>query len=432
MGYPEVMNKALSVRLTILACAVALGGSFAPAQAASKDTYRHKMEVGQLLYFNGDIDRAITAFKRAAELNPDAHEPHLNLLNLHVQKGGEEHIEQATKHCQEVLKRKPGNKEAHLILGNLLRTQAGFEKDKDATNKKLEEAQAEVETALKMGAPKALCENTLGMILLQKGDSDGALKHIETALNIQNTFPDAHLIRGVLLFKAATKDLTPPINFKDTKLKAKMAEVVSELDLSIKQKEKNAEAKNTRADIAFAMGEQEDALEWYDEATKDEPRYAQAWAGIANTEVQMANKETDTDKKSERMSHAREAAEKAARIKPDDKNILYLLPVILEKQGDVPGAIAEFQKALMLEKDVVMRATINMHIQQLQKRGLIGVPTTLSVGEVSGTILPPGSVDNIKTDTSSGSIGNNLFTNGALSTPFANLIKIKQPPKEQK
>src|SRR5262249_8850205 len=146
------------------------------------------------LFFNGDIDRAIHAFETAAELNPKAVEPHQNLVNLYIQKGDMPNMVKAGDECQEVLKRKPGNKDIHLIYGNILRTEAGMETDQAAQKSKLEEAAKEVQQAEDLNAPEAMCENTISMIELQLGDIDNALKHVEHAIDKQPTFPDAHLI----------------------------------------------------------------------------------------------------------------------------------------------------------------------------------------------------------------------------------------------
>lgn len=418
LRYSESMKRLNLTSVCCLLSALSLS-SFQPSFAAGKDTYAHKMEIGQLLYFNGDIDRSIKAFQRAAELNPKAFEPHLNLVNLWVQKGGEEALAKAADECREVLTRKPSNREVHLILGNLLRTQAGTITDKEKMNAKLDEAMAEVLKAQELGAPEALCENTVGLTLLQKGDLDGALEHIDKAIKKQPVFPDAHLVRAVLLFKGVNKveqkgqDTTVFVDKMDSpEMKKKLVEVLAELDLAIKQKEKNPEAHNTKADILFAAGDHAKALEHYHKAAEHEPRYAQAWAGIGNCRAHLAGKEAD--KKGEHITAAREAYVKAKKLKPTDKNIVYGLAVMLEKQGAINEAVQEFQDGLLLETDPMMKAQITMHLQQLLRGGFGG----------AGKIGVDG------TGTASG-VGANMFTNGALSQPFSSLIKIKKPAHEQ-
>lgn len=402
MGYQRlgINMRALSVLLAAAALT-----AWQPGFAATKETYAHKMEMGNLLYFNGDVDRAIRAFQRAAELNPKAFEPHLNLVNLHVQRGGEEGVKLAIDECHEVLKRKPSNKEVHLILGNLLRTQASTMTDTAKAKEILTEAQKEVEAAMEMGAPEALCEQTIGMILLQKGDFDQSLQHIDKALKKQPTSPDAHLIRAILLFKPIGVE-----KINDPAMKPKLEEVLAELDLAVKQKGKNAEARNTKADILFAAGKHEESAEEYEKATQDDPRFAQAWAGLGNCHATLMGKATDEAKKKHHVDKAKDAYEKAKKLRPNDKNMIYGLAVMMEKQGAVFEAIQEFQNGLMIESDPVMKAQIMQHIQQL--RGQVGFGgTALNFGGATG----------------GGTIGNNLFMNGALSTPFSNLIKIKEP-----
>lgn len=53
---------------TVLSVAMALSVC-AEAFAATRPSYDKKMQLGQLLYLNGNFDQAIKAFRLAAELN---------------------------------------------------------------------------------------------------------------------------------------------------------------------------------------------------------------------------------------------------------------------------------------------------------------------------------------------------------------------------
>lgn len=307
-----------------------------PAMAAGKPNYDKKMQLGQLLYFNGNVDQAIKAFRTAASLKPTAFEPHLNLVNIYVQKG---EIPQAIDECHEVLKIKEKHRDVHLILGNLLRSQAGNEKDPDEQKKMLKEAEQEVAAAEALGADPAMVHNTIGIIKVQQGDTDGAMKHMEQALSANQKLPDAHLVKGVLHFKKGEKDLA-----------------LKHLDLAIKHKaNKNAEARNTKADILFTMGKVDEAMEEYKKAATDDPRYAAAWSGQGNIHIQRK----DYDK-------AKDCLEKAQAIKAD-KNVMYSLGVCKEKMGDIAGAVGDFEQGVMLDEDPMMKAQIKLHIQQLRQ-----------------------------------------------------------------
>jgi tetratricopeptide (TPR) repeat protein len=213
------------------------------------------------------------------------------------------------------------------------------------------------------------------------------------------------LVRAVLLFKPIGAE-----HINEEANKPKLAEVLSELDLSIKQKDKNAEAHNTKADVLTASNRMDEAAKEYEFATKDEPKYAAAWVGLGSIHMQQAT--TDKEHKSEHIKKMRDALDHARKLRPDDKNMLYALPLMLEKLGEVPDAIEEFNNSLMLETDFTWKQNIQAHIQQLQNPGGFGSGLTVGVPGAS----PTGSI----------------FTNGALSTPFSSLIKLDDGKDKEK
>lgn len=354
--------------------------------ASEKPTYAKKIQLGQLLYFNGNVDQAIKAFKYAAVLKPDAFEPHLNLVNIYVQK---QDMPAAVHECREVLRLKPGQKDIHLILANLLRNQASQTSDSEEQKKLLEEASTEANLAREAGADEAMIENTLGILAVQKGEHDKALHHINNALDKNNKLPDAHLIKGVLTFKKGNKE-----------------EAISEIETAIKQKGKHAEARNTKGDILFSMSKHDEAMEEYHKATKDDPNFAQAWAGMANILIQR-----------QKYEEALEKLEKAHSLKPNDKNINYSLAVCYEKLGQIDKAVLCFNDGLMVENDATMAAQIRLHVQQLQRGQLFKLP---------GLGVPSGGVNNIGPGT------HNNYGDSFFNESFKDLIKIKPASKEKK
>lgn len=371
----------LSLVLSSVFVLTALGG---PAFAAAKPTYDKKMQLGQLLYFNGNVDQAIKAFHTAATLKPTAFEPHLNLVNIYVQKG---EIQEAVDECHEVLKIKEGHKDVHLILGNLLRSLASSESDPEKQKKLLEDAVASVEKAASLHADPALIHNTLGIIRVQQGDHDKAMKHMEDALAIKQALPDAHLVKGVLHFKKGEKE-----------------KALQHLDLAIKHKgNKNAEARTTKADILFTMNKHDDAMTEYKKASEDDPRHQAAWAGQGNILIQRKE-----------FEKAKDCLDKAVAIKAD-KNSLYSLAVCKEKMGDMQGAIADFESGMMTDTDPTMKAQIRLHVQQLQNGQLFK-----GVGQIGDSV--PGMGPN-----------SNLNNPNFFGSSFKDMIKIGGPlSKEQK
>jgi len=359
-----------------VSCCVGVIGFAAPHARAKQATASSKMQLGELLFFNGNIDGAINAFRGALMLKPDLWEAHLNLVNMYIQKSD---FPSAIEECREVLKVKPNHKDVHLILGNLLRAQND-----------LDGAESALKKAIECGASPAMAHNALGLTLLQKGKHDEAHAHIQQAIDKQKNFPDAHLTMGVVLFKKGDKEGS-----------------LKSFDTAIKQKGKYPEARNAKGDILAADGKWKEALEEYEKAAKEEPKFAQAHSSMGNAHFQMGN-----------IDKARDAYAKAKELNPNDKNILYGLALMYEKQGRISEAIAEFEAALMVETDATMKSQIQTHVNQLRMVG--GQPFNLgglgSAGALGGGGLGPGLYNQ------------NAFGN----TDFSTMIKIKQPKGQAK
>jgi tetratricopeptide (TPR) repeat protein len=336
---PPGSHVAVSIhkRLITLAIAVPLAvgaASFCGSPAlAGKPTAQSKMQLGELLFFNGNIDGAINAFRYAIALDPKRWDAHLNLVNMYIQKND---FPAAIEECREVLKVKPDHKDVHLILGNLLRAQND-----------LDGAIAELMKALESGANPAVVHNAVGLVHLQKGDHDKADEHLQKAIAAQpKNFPDAHLTRAVVLFK-----------------KGKKEEAIAELDIAIKQKGKYPEAHNAKGDMLQADKKFDEAIIEYQKAIEEEPKYAQAWANIANIYFSQ-----------EKIDEARKAYQKAKDINPQDKNLCYGLGLMLEKLGKVSEAIPEFEAGLANDNDPQMKAQIQAHVDQLKGVAMPGLP----------------------------------------------------------
>jgi Tfp pilus assembly protein PilF len=299
--------------------------SLGPQVCLAKGTAQSKLELANLLLFNGNTDGAIRALQQAIELDPNMMEAHMGLLNLYFQKPD---VAAAIKECEAIIKIKPNQKDIHMILGNLLRAQNNFD-----------EAAKEFQKALESGSDPAVCHNAVGVALLQKGDLDGAHEHLKAALDKKEKFPDAHYAMAIVLHKKGDK-----------------AKAIEHIDKAIDQSDKNAMAHQTKGDLLANDNKWKEALAEYQESVKDDANFAQGWASIATAYVQLGD-----------MDKARENFAKARKLNPQDKNILYNLAILLEKNGKVNEALAEFQSALLLENDPMMAAQIRMHVDELKR-----------------------------------------------------------------
>jgi tetratricopeptide (TPR) repeat protein len=194
MGPHSLLQRMFLALVTSVICVL-------PAFPQAERNYRQLMDAGFELSARDELDKAIIAFETSAELRPEAIEPRLWLIGLYIQTGRPENLKTASDECRNLLKRRPQDPRVHLLLGEVLRSQACYENDAQRIKAKLEEALSEVHAAESWGAPRALCENSMALILAQKGDLDVALQHVEAALRLQPSFPDAHLIHAVLKVK---------------------------------------------------------------------------------------------------------------------------------------------------------------------------------------------------------------------------------------
>jgi tetratricopeptide (TPR) repeat protein len=358
-----------------------------PAACAGKPSYDSKMQLGQSLQFNGNLEQAIKAYKYAASLKPNAFDPHFLLVNIYAQ---QQDFKAAAEECRVALRIKPGNRDLHLLLGNLDRTLAGNTADPAEQKQLLAEAVKELEAAEECGASPALVQSTLAVLHVQTGNFDKAMEHVDKALDKNDKQPDAHLIRGILKYKKGDKQ-----------------EAMKELDIAVQQKGKNAEARNTKADILFADGKSDEALDEYKRALEDDPKYLQSMAGIANIYMQR-----------QKWDEALTWYEKAQEARPGDATVIYSVAICLEKMGKVDMAIKKFQEGMLADPNRETSAQIRSHVQELQQKQLFSVP---------GLNVPGGSA------VGPGTPGSELFGPGSsfFNQSFKDMIKIQTPGENE-
>lgn len=327
MASPGIRTSLSSaIVLQLLALNFCVGGSFLSAVPAyAKGSAQSKMDLAELMFFNGNIDGAIRAYRQALAMQPDLVQAHMGLLSLYIQK---QDFPKAIEECHEVIRLKPSTKDVHLILGNLLRAQNDLDGSIEALTK-----------AADSGSDPGQVHSALGTAHLQKGNLEKAEEHLSHAVEKSpKGSADAHLLLGVVKFKKGNK-----------------TDAIQHIDKSIKMKAKNPEAHNAKGDMLAADGKWKEALEEYELAVKDEPKFALAHASMGNAHLQMGNND-------KAMEHFRKARD----LNPTDKNVLYALPILLEKAGKVQEALAEFENSLMLETDAQMASQIRMHMDQLR------------------------------------------------------------------
>jgi len=136
----------------------------------------------------GDIQKALSAYRRAVELKPDYVEAHNNLGVVLLTLG---QAKAAAQECRRAIELKPDYALAHNNLGTALWAQGQREEALRAYRRAIEldnDARA-----------AAFAQNNLGLILLEQGKVDEALAAFRAATQKYPQFPAAHFNQGVAL-----------------------------------------------------------------------------------------------------------------------------------------------------------------------------------------------------------------------------------------
>jgi tetratricopeptide (TPR) repeat protein len=305
-----------------------LGWTFCEVRPAlAKDSAYEKMELGQVMYFNGNINGAIREFQAAVALNPKLWEAHINLANMYMEKG---EVPSVIAEYREVLKLKPNNKDIWLMLGNLQQSQGDFTGAAETFSK-----------AIEFGANTASTYFALGLTLLQINDPMSATYNFSKAVEEQPNFAEAHLMLGVSLFKGGAK----------SKLQA-----FDEVDKAIEQRKRYPEAHNIKGDMYASEGNEDEALFEYETAIKEAPSFSQAWNSAAN--IYYSRKE---------YAKAAEGYARALELDPHFKDACYGLGLALEQQGRLYDGITAIRHGLGMDKDRETKEKMIAHLNKMQE-----------------------------------------------------------------
>lgn len=108
---------------------------------------------------------------------------------------------------------------------------------------------------------------------------------------------------------------------------------MKELGLALKHKAKNPDAKNTKADILVGLGKADEAIELYEGALEDNPHYYQSSIALGNIYAGKGD-----------LKKAHDFFQRVHDTAPTDKNAMYGLALMMEKEGEVAGAIKSSRK----------------------------------------------------------------------------------------
>ena len=194
----------------------------------TKPTAEAYAELGQLCYYAGELENAITYFTKYLKIRPNDAAVYYNLGML-LQ--NTPHIEEAEKHYRKALEINPSLAEAHTNLGILL--------DK---SERIEEAEEHHGKALEINPNNAKAHNNLGALLSKSERIEEAEEYYRKALEINPNNAKAHTNLGNLLKDTQRIEEAEEYYRKALEINPNLAETHYNLGLLLKDTQRIEEA----------------------------------------------------------------------------------------------------------------------------------------------------------------------------------------------
>ena len=165
-----------------------------------------------------------------------------------------------------------------------------------------------------------IAHNNLGVVLLQKGDVDGAVVHFQQALQIKPDSVQVHNNLGLALKK-----------------QGHIEEAMEQYDKSIQINPNNSEAQYNLGLALADKGRFEEAIEKYRQAIQISPNYSEALSSLGAALVAKG-----------RFEEAIECFRQAIQVNPNFSDALFNLGVALAAQGRFEEAIKNYRQAIQI------------------------------------------------------------------------------------
>jgi tetratricopeptide (TPR) repeat protein len=176
-----------------------LGLTAAPPAGAGQGTAQpddagYYFVLGRHLQSAGKIDDAITALKKAIELDPNSAEVRAELAGVYAR---QDRVKEALEAAEGAIERDPGNREANRILGSVYAALSDqrqpFRPGDDPAQYK-NKAVAALEKSRRDSGFDLNLEFTLGRLYLQTGTYDKAVTSLRRVVDDQPGYPEAAML----------------------------------------------------------------------------------------------------------------------------------------------------------------------------------------------------------------------------------------------
>ena len=291
--------------------------SESPPFEARAEAY-HAFVQGRSLAGAGDIDGAVAAYMRAAELDPGSADIWAELAALYVsQNRNDEAIEAGNA----ALERDPENDEAHRTLGLVYAERAAARGGPSQEN--VDRAVEHLESARDPLAPDAGLFYTLGRLYVATGESAKAVELLNELLEAEPQFSEAL----VLLAQAhETQD--------------EWAEAAAAYERAVAVSPRRVRFRRQLANALLNADQPERALEVMRDLVQARPDDAGVWYSLADLELQL-----------EHYPEAEAAAQRLIEIEPDGIRGAYALSRVFGAQRKYQGMVDALVPAVQRARD---------------------------------------------------------------------------------
>lgn len=146
------------------------------------DMVSARINIGDMLSFQGKTEEAITQYSKALQLDPDEASAHTG-MGIALAENGQ--ATEAIDHLSTALKIDPDSGDAHMYLGDIMNRQG-----------RLEEAIYHYSEGLKIEPDYAKGHNNLGVVYAKQGNIDKAAECFSSAVKMDPGLADAHYNLG--------------------------------------------------------------------------------------------------------------------------------------------------------------------------------------------------------------------------------------------
>ncbi len=197
--------------------------AFHKALDLNPENVRALCKLGVSLAIQGKVAEAIPNYREAIRLKPDYAEAHNNLASALVMQGK---IDEGIAHYTEAIGLNPLYVEAHASLGTALAMQG-----------KLDQAVAHHSEAIRLSPDFGGAHYNLGLALAMQGKLDEAIEHYNEAIRLNPKDPDPHNDLGLALARQGKLDQAIGHFTQALRIRPDFAQARTNLDAALRQKE---------------------------------------------------------------------------------------------------------------------------------------------------------------------------------------------------